>query len=132
MSAMITALRISYFMVIKIILFFEKKKKKVLIAVKYQHKILKCSKSSLIAFGHMEEDNTEGNNTIYFVPRKYKRSFLQRTLLQTHGGVPVHEKHQSVHSQGSPWLTNKSPQCAKSIPSHGAGTSRDMAPVPCQ
>lgn len=31
---------------------------------------MKCSKSSLIAFGHMEEADKEGNNILNFVPRK--------------------------------------------------------------
>lgn len=61
MLAMITALRISYTMAIKIIFFFE---------VKYRHKIPKCSKSSLTAFGHVEEADREGSNMLSFVPRK--------------------------------------------------------------
>lgn len=82
MSATITALRISYFMVIKIIFFSEKS----LIEVKHQHEILKCSKSSFIAVVQVEEA-ARRLQCASPCSQKIQIIIFHRTLFRTRGMV---------------------------------------------
>lgn len=124
MLAMITALRISYFMVIKIIFFSEKSPDRSEILAynpEMQQKLIHCLWS-----------DREGSNILYLVPKKYKTAPSKGPHSKHKGEFLCMKSTNLCIHKGCPDSQESNPRRQKSISSYADGTFKDMPLFLCQ